>query len=398
MLPSRFLSRHVAGAALSCAVLAAPRATPAQMYAPPSAPVVVSTDWLGKHLNDPNLVLLHVGDRKEYDAGHIPGARYVALDDISVSSHDHDKGLMLEMPKPDSLRARLEALGISSDSRVIVYYGNDWVSPATRVIFTLDYAGLGAGSALLDGGMPAWKAEKRALSTAAPKPSRGQLAALSVKPIIVDAAWVRSRLGSPSFHLIDGRAAVFYDGVETGGSRKGHIPGAKSLPYTEIADDNLSCAAPPSCARCSRERASRRATPSSAIVTSASRRRRCCSPRARSVIRCSCTTARIRTGRAAPTFRSRIRARGRRAPMSARVASRPYADPYLAGVGLGLVLLASFVLAGRGLGASGAFATAAATSVQAVAPGADRRQSVSRAIISPKAARCATGSSSSSSA
>ena len=239
MLPSRFLSRHVAGAALSCAVLAAPRGTPAQMYAPPSAPVVVSTDWLAKHLNDPNLVLLHVGNRKEYDAGHIPGARYVTLDDISVSSHDHDNGLMLEMPKPDSLRARLEALGISSDSRVIVYYGNDWVSPATRVIFTLDYAGLGAGSALLDGGMPAWKGEGRALSTTAPKQSSGQLAALSVKPIVVDAAWVKSRLGSPNFHLIDGRAAVFYDGVEMGGSRKGHIAGAKSLPYTEIADDNL---------------------------------------------------------------------------------------------------------------------------------------------------------------
>lgn len=239
MLPSRFLSRHVAGAALSCAVLAAPRATPAQMYAPPSAPVVVSTDWLAKHLNDPNLVLLHVGNRKEYDAGHIPGARYVTLDDISVSSHDHDNGLMLEMPKPDSLRARLEGLGISSDSRVIVYYGNDWVSPATRVIFTLDYAGLGAGSALLDGGMPAWKSEGRALSTAAPKSSRGQLAALNLKPIVVDAAWVKSRLGTPGFHLIDGRAAVFYDGVETGGSRKGHIAGAKSLPYTEIADDAL---------------------------------------------------------------------------------------------------------------------------------------------------------------
>jgi len=54
--------------------------------------------------------------------------------------------------------------------------------------------------------------------------------------------------------------------------------------------------------------------------------------------------------------------------MSARVAPKPYADPYLAGVGLGLVLLASFVLAGRGLGASGAFATAAAASVHTVAP------------------------------
>ena len=58
--------------------------------------------------------------------------------------------------------------------------------------------------------------------------------------------------------------------------------------------------------------------------------------------------------------------------MSARVSPTRYADPYVAGVGLGLVLLASFVLAGRGLGASGAFAAAAATSVQAVAPGAMR--------------------------
>ncbi len=45
---------------------------------------------------------------------------------------------------------------------------------------------------------------------------------------------------------------------------------------------------------------------------------------------------------------------------------RPYADPYLAGVGLGLVLLAAFVVAGRGLGASGAFSSAAAGVVSAV--------------------------------
>lgn len=48
--------------------------------------------------------------------------------------------------------------------------------------------------------------------------------------------------------------------------------------------------------------------------------------------------------------------------------SRPYADPYVAGVGLGLVLLAAFVFAGRGLGASGAFASSAAGIVAAVAP------------------------------
>ena len=58
---------------------------------------------------------------------------------------------------------------------------------------------------------------------------------------------------------------------------------------------------------------------------------------------------------------------------SAVATPKPYADPYLAGVALGLVLLASFVIAGRGLGASGAFATAAATTVQSVAPGVATR-------------------------
>ena len=239
MHTSRLLSRHVARAALACAALAAPRAVAAQMALAPTAPVVVSTEWVARHLKDPELVLLHVGEKAEYDAGHLPGARYVRLDDISVSSQDHANGLMLEMPEPDSLRARLEALGVSDRSRVVVYYGSDWVSPATRVIFTLDYAGLGASAALLDGGMQAWKAEGRPLSRESGKPARGQLAALRVKPIVVDAAWVKSRLGSPGLHLIDGRAAVFYDGVEKGGSRKGHVAGARSLPYTEIMDDQL---------------------------------------------------------------------------------------------------------------------------------------------------------------
>ena len=244
MHPSRFISRHIACAALACAAVVAPRPSSAQMALPPSLPVAVSTEWLAKHLKDPNLVLLHVGEKAEYDAGHIPGARYVRLDDISVSSHDHANGLMLEMPQPDSLRARLEALGISDRSRVIVYYGNDWVSPATRVIFTLDYAGLGASAALLDGGMQAWKTEGRLLTTDAPKQARGQLATLRIKPIVVDAAWVKSRLGSPNLHVLDGRAAAFYDGVEKGGSRKGHVTGAKSIPYTEIADDKLHLKAP----------------------------------------------------------------------------------------------------------------------------------------------------------
>ena len=119
---------------IACAVQASPRQA-----------LVVDAAWLKAHLNDPDLVVLHVGDKASYEAGHIPGARAVSLNDISISDHS-GHGLMLEMPPADDLRHRLEAIGISDKSRVIVYFAADRVSHATRVIFTLDYAGLGAGN------------------------------------------------------------------------------------------------------------------------------------------------------------------------------------------------------------------------------------------------------------
>jgi len=103
--------------------------------ASPRQALVVDAAWLKAHLNDPDLVILHVGDKASYEAGHIPGARAVSLNDISVSDHG-GHGLMLEMPPADDLRHRLEALGISDKSRVIVYFGKDWVSPTTRIIFS----------------------------------------------------------------------------------------------------------------------------------------------------------------------------------------------------------------------------------------------------------------------
>ncbi|HUQ19045.1 MAG TPA: rhodanese-like domain-containing protein [Gemmatimonadaceae bacterium] len=207
--------------------------------------LLVSTGWLAAHLNDPGLVLLHVGSKKDYEAEHIPGARFVSLNDISTKM-DHDKpdALMLQMPASEELRTRLAALGISDNSRVIVYYGTDWVTPATRVVFTLDYAGLGARTSLLDGGMSTWKREGHNVTAEKSIERQGSLSALRVRPIIVDADYVKSHIGKRGISVVDGRAASFYDGIETGeGMRSkhktGHIAGAKSVPYTEITDDNL---------------------------------------------------------------------------------------------------------------------------------------------------------------
>ncbi len=205
--------------------------------------LVVNTSWLYAHLKDPDLVLLHVGDKDEYAAKHIPGARHVSLSDIALSDHSAT-GLILEMPAADDLRARLEKLGISGDSRVVVYYGKDWVSPATRVIFTLDYAGLGDRAVLLDGGMKAWVRDGHPVTDAVPEARIGKLAPLKIRKLIVDAAYVMANKDKKGVALVDGRAAAFYDGVDTGGShgqphRTGHIAGAGNFPFTEVTNDEL---------------------------------------------------------------------------------------------------------------------------------------------------------------
>lgn len=205
--------------------------------------LLVNAQWLSRHQNDANLVLLHVGDPIEYAAGHIPGARLVTLDDISVSEHT-STGLMLELPPPEDLRKRLEKFGISDASQIVVYYGKDWISPSTRVLFTLQYAGLGAHSTLLDGGMGAWSAQGGTLSTAVPPYKPGKLPPLRTEPLVVDADYLRTHLSTPGIAIVDGRAAVYYDGVDQGGAhgqqdRAGHIQGARSIPFTEISNEQL---------------------------------------------------------------------------------------------------------------------------------------------------------------
>jgi thiosulfate/3-mercaptopyruvate sulfurtransferase len=234
---------------LLLATLAALLITPALFAKSPRQSMVVNTSWLAAHLNDPNLVLLHVGDPDEYKAKHIPGARFVSLSDIAVSDRSAT-GLILEMPPTaEDLRGRLARLGISDDSRVVVYYGKDWVSPTTRVIFTLDYAGLGEQAVLLDGGMDAWVRDGHAVTDVVPAARTGKLAPLKIRKTIVDAAFVRANMNKPGIALVDGRAAVFYDGVDTGGMREqphktGHITGAGNFPFTEVTDDNLMLRSP----------------------------------------------------------------------------------------------------------------------------------------------------------
>ena len=87
----------------------------------------------------------------------------------------------------------------------MVYYGKDWISPSTRVMFTLDYAGLGARSALLDGGMQRWKREGHPVTADVPAPQRGDLSMLHTRSLVVDADWVLAHSGKPHVAIVDAR-------------------------------------------------------------------------------------------------------------------------------------------------------------------------------------------------
>jgi thiosulfate/3-mercaptopyruvate sulfurtransferase len=133
--------------------------------------MLVSADWLSQHLNDSKVVILHVSaNRSAYDAGHIPGARFVPLSDLVVTRN----GVPNELPPDAALQKVLEAAGVSDDTRVVVY-GDTSVLPATRAYFSLDYLGHGGHASLLDGGLGKWTTEGRMLSKDTPTVTSGHL-------------------------------------------------------------------------------------------------------------------------------------------------------------------------------------------------------------------------------
>lgn len=198
--------------------------------------MIVSTEWLAKHLNEDSLVLLQVGDKAEFEASHIPGAQFIQLTDISTP---RGQGLILELPSVAQLQTAFEKLGVTDKSRIIVYFGKDWVTPTARVFMTLDYLGLGGRTSILDGGLPAWRAEGRPVTAEVPAAKPGHFTPRANTKLVVDAAWVSANLSKPGVAIIDARASKFYTGAEAGQMpRAGHIPSAKNIPFDGVVADN----------------------------------------------------------------------------------------------------------------------------------------------------------------
>jgi len=209
---------------------------------------LVSTEWLAKHLNDSDLIALDctvymemdssggmraVSGRAKYEDGHIPSAGFADLmDDLC----DVDSPLGFAMPTPEKFCEAMGKLGVGDGSRVVLYdaYNSVW---AARVWWMLRWVGFDQ-AAILDGGLTAWTAEGRQLSTE-PGDHQTKKLTLSLRPaLIADRDEVFEAISDDAVHLIDAMPEPHYWGKMAMYGRPGHIPGAENISAMALLDES----------------------------------------------------------------------------------------------------------------------------------------------------------------
>ena len=209
-------------------------------YAHPEA--LVGSDWLAAHLADPHVRVVDSSfklpgitptAREDFDRGRIPGAVFFDIDDICKPG----TSLPHMIPAPELFARKMGALGIGNDDRVVVYDGAG-LSSAGRAWWMLRLFGH-HDVAVLDGGLPKWRAEGRPLDTAIPAPQPRTFTARFDPALVRDKAALLGNLASRREQVLDARAAGRFDGTTPEarpGLRSGHIPGSRSLPYELVTD------------------------------------------------------------------------------------------------------------------------------------------------------------------
>ena len=196
-----------------------------------NAKVLVSTQWVFDHLNDPNVRLLEVGwDTSEYESGHIPNA--VAGWGFS----DIQQGDSRVIPSTAQIEDMLSKAGINNDNTIVVYGGlNNLI--AAMGFWLLKIYGY-KDVRLLDGGRQKWTAENRPLSAELPAVKSTQYLAQSPNfDLRADKDFIMGALGKADFIFVDARPEDMYTGENTAGMlHGGHIPSAINVPAGRIMD------------------------------------------------------------------------------------------------------------------------------------------------------------------
>jgi thiosulfate/3-mercaptopyruvate sulfurtransferase len=201
---------------------------------------LVSTDWLAKHLRDPDLRVLDASwylpdagrDAKaEYQAAHIPGARFFDIDEIS----DQRSSLPHMAPPPEKFISRMRAMGVGDGHQVVVYDGAGLFS-AARVWWTFRLMGK-TDVAVLDGGFPKWQAEGREIEDMPPIVRDRHMTISRQNHLVKDVTQVAHAAKLGEAEILDARPAARFRGEvpePRTGLRSGHIPGSKSVPFGEL--------------------------------------------------------------------------------------------------------------------------------------------------------------------
>ena len=202
--------------------------------------LLVSTDWLAAHLGAPDLRILDASWHlpgagrdalAEYHAGHIPGARFFDIDEIS----DSRSSLPHMAPPPEKFVSRVRAMGIGDGHRVVVYDASGIFS-APRVWWLFRLFGK-TDVAVLDGGLPKWRAEGRPLEDAPPLMRDRHFTARRDASLVRDVTQVAAAAKLGDIQIIDARPADRFRGEAPEprpGLRGGHIPGSKNLPFKAL--------------------------------------------------------------------------------------------------------------------------------------------------------------------
>jgi len=202
-----------------------------------------STEWLAGQLGKPGVSIVDGSyylptqkrDAKgEYLAGHIPGAIFFDINAIADDSTD----LPHMLPGPDQFGKAVGNLGITENDTIVVYDGTGFFS-APRVWWTFKIFGA-RNVFILDGGLPAWKQEGRPLDTGEVKRPQRTFNAEMDTGAVAMLSDVQMALNDSSAQVVDARSAGRFAGTEPeprAGLRSGHMPGARSVPSTEIIEN-----------------------------------------------------------------------------------------------------------------------------------------------------------------
>ncbi|WP_309605487.1 3-mercaptopyruvate sulfurtransferase [Phenylobacterium sp.] len=198
---------------------------------------LVSTAWLAERLGAADLQVIDAtwfmpGDprtgREGFGAAHIPGAVFFDIDAIADPATD----LPHMLPPPRAFAAAAGALGLRRDATVVVYDGQG-VFSAPRVWWTLRTMGF-AKVRVLDGGLPKWRAEGRAVESACVAPAPTVLHAVFEPALVADLTSVRDLLDRRAAQVIDARPGPRFRAEvpePRAGLRGGHMPGARNVPF-----------------------------------------------------------------------------------------------------------------------------------------------------------------------